>query len=66
LLGSTPLVALDIVVPYGGKMLTMRFPQAISGKMGLATKLDDFTIPEVDFDVFADSTNNVGTITLAE
>lgn len=66
LLGSTPTVSLDIVVPYAGKQLTVRFPQAISGKMALATKLDDFTIPEIDFDVFADVNNNVGTISLAE
>jgi hypothetical protein len=66
LLGSTPSVALDIVIPYAGKMLTMRFPQAIAGKMGMATKLDDFSIPEIDFDCYADASNNVGTITLAE
>ena len=66
LLGATPTVALDIVIPYGGKMLTMRFPQAVSGKMAIATKLDDFAIPEIDFDVFADAANNVGTISLGE
>lgn len=66
LLGSTPTVALDIVVPYGGKFLTLKFPQAVAGKLGMATKLDDFTIPEFDFDCFADATNNVGTISLGE
>jgi len=66
LLGSTPTVALDVVVPYAGKQLTARFPQGIAGKMSFATKLDDFTVPEVDFDCFADAANNVGTLTLAE
>lgn len=66
LLGSTPTVALDIVIPYGGKMLTMRFPQAVAGKMAIATKLDDFAVPEVSFEVFADASNNVGTISLGE
>ena len=66
LLGSTPTVALDIVIPYAGKMLTLKFPNAIAGKMALATKLDDFTIPEVDFDCFVDATGNVGTIGFAE
>ena len=66
LLGSTPTVAIDIVIPYAGKMLTMKFPNAIAGKMALATKLDDFTIPEVDFDCFVDATGNVGTIGFAE
>lgn len=66
LLGSTPSVALDVTVPYAGKQLTARFPQAIAGKMSFATKLDDFTISEIDFDCFADVSNNVGTLTLAE
>ena len=66
LLGSTPLVALDITVPYAGKSLTIRFPQAIAGKMAMATKLDDFMVPEMDFDIFANTSNNVGTISMAE
>jgi len=66
LLGSTPMVALDIVIPYAGKSLTWKFPQAVSGKMAMATKLDDFTIPEIDFDVFADVSNNVGTVGISE
>ena len=66
LLGSTPYVALDIVIPYLGKQLTCRFPNAIAGKLAMATKLDDFAIPEFDFDVFADSLGNVGTISMAE
>jgi len=66
LLGSTPTVSLDIVVPYMGKQLTCRFPNAVSGKMAMATKLDDFTIPEIDFEVFASPSGNVGTISLAE
>lgn len=65
-LGSTPSVSLDIVVPYSGKMLTARFPNAVAGKMNMATKLDDFTIPEIDFDCFVDSSNNVGTLSFAE
>lgn len=66
LLGSTPTVALDIVIPYAGKMLTIKFPNAVAGKMALATKLDDFSIPEVDFDCFVDATGNVGTIGFGE
>lgn len=66
LLGSTPTVSVDIVVPYAGKQLTVKFPNAIAGKMAMATKLDDFTVPEVDFDCFVDSSGNVGTIGFAE
>jgi hypothetical protein len=66
LLGSTPTVQLDISVPYGGKQLTITFPQAVAGKLALATKLDDFTIPEFNFDIFANPAGIVGTIGLAE
>jgi len=66
LLGSTPTVSIDIVVPYLGKQLTCRFPNGVSSKLAIATKLDDFTIPEIDLDVFADPTGNVGTISLSE
>ena len=66
LLGSTPTVQLDIVIPYAGKQITLSFPQAVAGKLGLATKLDDFTIPEMDFSCFANPAGNVGTIGLAE
>ena len=65
-LGATPTVAIDIVVPYLGKQLTCRFPNGVSNKLAIATKLDDFTIPEIDFDVFADPTGNVGTMSVSE
>jgi hypothetical protein len=66
LLGSTPTVAIDIVVPYLGKQLTCRFPNGVSSKLAIATKLDDYTIPEIDFDVFADPSGNVGTMSVSE
>lgn len=66
ILGATPTVALDIVIPYLGKQLTFRFPNAVSGKMALATKMEDFTIPEIDFEIFADPNGNVGTMSLSE
>lgn len=66
LLGSIPTVSLDIVIPFKGKALTWKFPQAVAGKMAMATKLDDFSIPELDFDIFADDGGNVGTVGIAE
>jgi len=35
-------------------------------KLGWATKLEDFAIPEMDFSSFADSANNIGTWSVAE
>jgi hypothetical protein len=34
-------------------------PNAISTKLTFATKLDDFAMPEFDFEGFADSAGNV-------
>lgn len=66
LLGSIPTVSLDIVIPFQGKQLTWKFPRAVAGKMAMATKLDDFTIPELDFDIFADANGTVGSVGLGE
>jgi hypothetical protein len=66
LLGSTPLVALDIVIPFGGKQYTFKFPQATAGKLSIATKLDDYAIPSIDFECFADSTGNIYTLGIGE
>jgi len=38
----------------------------VAQKLSLATKLDDFTIPEFDFLAFADASGNIGKIGLAE
>jgi hypothetical protein len=66
LLGSTPLVSLDVVVPFGGKQFTFKFPQATAGKLSVATKLDDYAIPALDFECFADATGNIYTIGIGE
>jgi len=65
LLGSIPTVSLDIVIPFEGKQIVWKFPKAVSGKLSMATKLDDYTIPEISFDIFSDDNGNVGTIGLA-
>lgn len=59
LMGYAPVFGVDLYVPYAGKQLTITLPQAISTKLTLATKLDDFTEPEFDFEAFADSSGRV-------
>lgn len=65
-LGYQPTFSLDMIVPYNNKVMTLRLNSCISGKLGFATKLDDFTIPEFDFEAFADDSNNIGTISFSE
>jgi hypothetical protein len=44
--------------------LYIKLNRAISSKLTFATKLEDFTIPEFDFDAFADGSNNIGKIAI--
>lgn len=47
-----------------GQQWGLRLNACMSGKLTLATKLEDFTIPEFDFEAFADSSNNLGILNL--
>jgi hypothetical protein len=51
---------------YGGQKATITLNACVSSKLALATKLEDFTKPEFDFEAFADSGGNLGTIAVAE
>jgi hypothetical protein len=66
-MGAAPTFRADLSVPYGGKVLTLTLLNCMSTKMQLATKLDDFLIPDFDFEAFADASGiNIGTIALSE
>jgi len=66
LLGSATFFEAHLKQTYGGKNLYMKLNSCISSKLALATKLEDFTIPELDFDAFADGANNIGSIAMDE
>lgn len=59
LMGYAPQFQVDLYIPYAGKQLMVRLPNCISTKLSIATKLDDFTEPEFDFEAFADSLGRV-------
>lgn len=66
-MGAAPTFRCDLSVPYGGKTLTLVLLNCVANKLTLATKLDDFTIPEFDFEAFADSSGTqIGTLALSE
>jgi hypothetical protein len=65
-MGPAPKCRLDLSLPYGSKMLTLAFPTCVSPKLTLATKQDDFIIPEMDFDAIADQFGNVGFWSISE
>lgn len=66
LLGFTPTFQANLFTTFQGNPITMSLPNCVSSKLGFGTKLDDFTMPEFDFSIFADASGNVGTWSMAE
>lgn len=60
-MGYAPSFKCDLYMPYQGKSLICSLPNCIGSKLQLSTKLDDFFIPEFDFEGFADASGNVMT-----
>lgn len=46
--------------------LNLKLNSCMSSKLAIATKLEDFIIPDFDFNAFADSAGNIGTLSMAE
>jgi hypothetical protein len=51
---------------FDGKESVIILYSAVIGKLLLASKLDDYTIPEIDFEAFADASGKVMDIFAAE
>jgi hypothetical protein len=56
-MGQAPFLQVDLFCTYGGNPLLVTLFQAIASKLSFATKLDDFAIPDLEFDGFANSQN---------
>lgn len=66
LMGQAPLFRADLMIPYNGQQFVLTLPACIGSKMTVGTKLDDFLVPEFDWSSFADASNNVAYLGLAE
>lgn len=66
LLGLSPFFQANLSQSYQGKNLMAQFNRCIADKLTLATKLEDWNIPELDFSMMADDSNVVGKISVAE
>lgn len=64
-MGLVPTFRAELYGKYLGKSVVISVLQAVSTKLTLATKLDDFAIPEFDFEGFADSSGNVLEISIS-
>jgi hypothetical protein len=62
LLGTTPIFQLDYYTNYNqpsAKPFAVRLFNCVGTKIALATKLEDFVMPEIDFGFFANGAGNV-------
>jgi hypothetical protein len=66
LLGITPTFQAQLYGTFQGLPLNVKLYNCVSSKLGAATKLDDFMVPEMDFSMFANAAGNVMNISFAE
>lgn len=65
-MGYAPTFSASFSLPYAGKNLIINLPNCVGGKLGLATKQDDFLVPEFDFEAFASANGQVLTYALTD
>lgn len=65
-MGYAPSFRVDLYLPFQGKSMIWTLPKAISTKLTIATKLDDFMMPEFDFECFADDNGEVVTYSVSD
>lgn len=66
LMGYAPSFRCEVSFPYDGKQLVVTQYKCISSKLTLASKQDDFILPEFDWDVFANGANQVLTYAITD
>lgn len=66
LLGTTPTFQCVLHTIFQGKEVDVTLFNCVSNKLGFATKLEDFTIPELDFECFANASGQVMTWSFSE
>lgn len=66
LMGYQPVVSITFRTTFLGQEAILFLYAGVIGKLNLASKLDDFTIPEIDFECFANSAGKVLDIYAAE
>jgi hypothetical protein len=66
LMGQSPFFQMTLSGQYGGKNTVYTFNRVTSTKLSFATKLSDWTIPEIDFSMSVDDSGVLGTISNAE
>jgi len=60
LMGQAPLFQFDMIIPYLGNLFSLTLYNCMSSKMSIQTKLDDFSVPDFEFDAFAPGASPIG------
>lgn len=64
LMGTTPFFGVTLNEVYEGNAVTVQLYKCTSSKLTLATKLEDFMIPELDFEAMANAAGVIGIMSL--
>jgi uncharacterized protein YaiE (UPF0345 family) len=59
LMGATPTFQALLYTTFQGLPFNVKLFNCVGSKLGLATKIDDFMVPEFDFDIFANAAGNI-------
>lgn len=65
-MGYSPTFKAELFMPYQGKTLTCTLLNCVSAKMSLSTKQDDFVMPDLDFECFANPNGDLVTLATSE
>ena len=66
LLGVAPTFALAFSMTYQGAQFNFKLNNCVSSKLTIATKLEDFVMPDFEAEAFADSSGNIGTMSFSQ
>ena len=66
LMGTTPTFKATFYSTYGGNGTALRLNACMADKLSLPTKVDDWTIHELDFSAFADASGTIGYLSTVE
>jgi hypothetical protein len=66
LMGTTPTFKATFYSTYGGNGTALRLNACTADKLSLPTKVDDWTIHELDFSAFADGSGTIGYLSTVE
>lgn len=66
LLGTTPYFGCQFYSTFESLAWNIKFVKCVSSKLSLATKLEDFVIPNFEFSAFANAAGAIATISHAE